>query len=132
LAISATATAFGTARPVAVTVTTREVEAPVSDCGPTRSRAETRGVVRGGASSQVGDWMATHRASVGGTEGGIWKAHLQSVDDVRHVVPNPPRGLDADLVPVHREGRDARVPGLGHRLGRTRTRGSKCSAKGSS
>ena len=44
-AISATATAFGTARPVAVTVTTREVDAPAADCDAVRSRAGTRGGV---------------------------------------------------------------------------------------
>ena len=46
------------------------------------------------------------------------KAHLQSVDDVRHVVPYPPPCLDADLVPVHGERRGGHR-GLGHRLGRT-------------
>ena len=123
-AISATATAFGTARPVAVTVTTREVDAPVSDCVTVRSRVKKRGVVEGtaGGVRWASAGGARFGANVGRTEAGIWKAHLQSVGDVRHVVPYLPSGLHADLVPVRGDGgREARR-GLGHRLERTRAR----------
>ena len=71
-AISATATAFGTARPVAVIVTTREVDAPVSDCKTVRSRVGTRGGGGGRRVRWASGWRAPHcntRASAEPREG---------------------------------------------------------------